>query len=92
MLDLIPGTGSSNPPPSSGESTNFRFLSGGARIVEKLSPIVIEAVGGLATHVLMRLGIAEIDQHPVPHILGNNTGEPSDRVSDRAVIDADQFA
>src|SRR5215472_12183733 len=27
MLDLIPGTGSSNPPPSSGESANFRFLA-----------------------------------------------------------------
>jgi hypothetical protein len=26
MLDLIPGTGSSNPPPSCGESANFRFL------------------------------------------------------------------
>src|SRR5215472_13303990 len=46
MLDLIPGTGSSNPLPSSGESTNFRFLSGGARIVEKLSPIVTGYVVG----------------------------------------------
>ena len=27
MLDLIPGTGSSNPPPSSEESANHRFLS-----------------------------------------------------------------
>src|SRR5215831_13035134 len=27
MLDLNPGTGSSNPFPSSGESANFRFLS-----------------------------------------------------------------
>ena len=40
MLDLIPRTGGSNPPPSRDESTNFRFLSGEARIVEKLSPIV----------------------------------------------------
>jgi len=29
-----------NPSSSSGESCNHRFLSGGARIVEKLSPIV----------------------------------------------------
>ena len=36
MLDLNPGTGISNPSPSSGESANHRFLSGGARIVEKL--------------------------------------------------------
>src|SRR5215467_11158805 len=42
--------------------------------------------------VLMRLGIAEIDHHPVPHILGDKTGEPGDRISDRAVIDADEFA
>ena len=27
MLDLNPGTGSSNPFPSSGESSNFRFLA-----------------------------------------------------------------
>ena len=38
------GTGSSNPSPSSGESANFRFLNGGARIVEKLSPIVTSYV------------------------------------------------
>src|SRR5262244_3134142 len=28
MLDLIPGTGSSNPLRSTGESANFRYLSG----------------------------------------------------------------
>ena len=46
------GTDNSNPHPSSGESTNFRFLSGGARIVEKLSPIVtgyvVAAMGAAA--------------------------------------------
>jgi len=39
-----PGTGISNPFLSSGESTNFRFLSGRARIVEKLSPIAAESL------------------------------------------------
>jgi hypothetical protein len=42
--------------------------------------------------VFMRLGIGEIDQHPIAEILGDKTGEPGDRVCDTAVISAYHFA
>ena len=42
--------------------------------------------------VLMRLRIAEIDQHTVAHVLGNKTGEAGDRIGDAAVILPDQLA
>ena len=40
--------------------------------------------------VLMRLRIAEIDQHAIAHVLGDKAGEAADRVGDGAVIGADQ--
>ena len=42
--------------------------------------------------VLMRLWVAEIDQHPIAHILGDEPGERGDRVGDAAVIGADHLA
>jgi hypothetical protein len=42
--------------------------------------------------VLMRLGIAEIDQHAVAHVLGDKTGKPGDRVGDAAMVGADNLA
>ena len=42
--------------------------------------------------VLVRLGIAEIDQHAVAHVFGDKTGEAGDRVGDAMVIGADDFA
>jgi len=35
--------------------------------------------------------IAEIDQHPIAHVLGDKAVEAADRIADRAVI-ADQLA
>ena len=42
--------------------------------------------------VLMRLRIAEIEQHPVAHILGDKAVEAADRISDNAVVVPDQLA
>ena len=42
--------------------------------------------------VLMRLRIAEIDQHPVAHVFGDKAVEAADRLADRAVVVADQLA
>ena len=42
--------------------------------------------------VLVRLGIAEIDQHPVAHVLGDKPGEADNGVGDAAVIGADDLA
>ena len=42
--------------------------------------------------VLMRLRIAEIDQHPVAHVLGDKAVEAADRLGDGAVVGADQLA
>ena len=42
--------------------------------------------------VLMRLGIAEIDQHPVAHIFGDKAGKAGDRVGDAAMIRANDLA
>ena len=42
--------------------------------------------------VLMRLRIAEVDQHPVAHIFGDKPVEPADRIGDGAVVGADQLA
>ena len=42
--------------------------------------------------VLMRLRIAEIDQHPVAHVFGDKAVEAADRLGDGAVIGADQLA
>jgi hypothetical protein len=39
----------------------------------------------------MRLRVAEIDDHPVTHILGNKTGETADRLVDDAMIGADRL-
>jgi hypothetical protein len=39
--------------------------------------------------VLVRLWIAEIHQHPVAHVLGDETVEPGDRLGDALVIGAD---
>jgi hypothetical protein len=41
--------------------------------------------------VLMRLRIAEIDQHPVAHIFGDKAVEAADRLGDGAVVVADQL-
>jgi len=35
--------------------------------------------------------IAEIDQHPIAHVLGDKV-EAADRIADRAVVIADQLA
>ena len=42
--------------------------------------------------VLMRPRIAEIDQHPVAHVLGDKAVEAADRIGDGAVVVADQLA
>ena len=42
--------------------------------------------------VLMRLGIAEINQHAVAHILGDKTAKAADGVGDAAVVGADDLA
>ena len=42
--------------------------------------------------VLMRLRIAEIDQHPVAHVFGDKAVEAADRLGDGAVVGADQLA
>jgi hypothetical protein len=41
--------------------------------------------------VLMRLGIAEIDQNAVAHIFGDKAGETADGIGDAAVVGADQL-
>ena len=42
--------------------------------------------------VLMRLGIAEINQHAVAHILGDKTAKAADGVGDAAMVGADDLA
>jgi hypothetical protein len=42
--------------------------------------------------VLVRLRIAEIDQYPVTHVLGDKAVEAADRLADRTVVVADQLA
>ena len=42
--------------------------------------------------VLMRLRIAEIDQHAVAHVFGDKAVEAADRLGDRVVVGADQLA
>ena len=42
--------------------------------------------------VLVRLRVAEIDQHPVAHVLGDKAVEAGDRLGDRAVVGADDLA
>ena len=42
--------------------------------------------------VLMRLRIAEIDQHAVAHVFGDKAVEAADRLGDRAVVVPDQLA
>ena len=42
--------------------------------------------------VLMRLGIAEINQHAVAHILGDKTAKAGDGVGDAAMVGADDLA
>ena len=42
--------------------------------------------------VLIRLRMAETDQHPVAHILGDKAVEAADRIGDGAVVVADQLA
>ena len=42
--------------------------------------------------VLMRLRIAEIDQHPVAHVLGDKAVEAADRIGHGAVVVPDQLA
>ena len=42
--------------------------------------------------VLMRLGIAKIDQDTVAHVFGDKPGETGDRLGDAAVICADDVA
>ena len=39
----------------------------------------------------MRLRVAEIDQHPVAHVLGDKAVEAADRLGDGAVVGADQL-
>ena len=42
--------------------------------------------------VLVRLRVAEIDQHAVAHVLGDEAAEAGDRLGDAAVIGADDLA
>src|SRR6516162_5256237 len=42
--------------------------------------------------VLMRLGIAEINEHAVAHIFGDKTAKAGDRVSHTAMVGADDLA
>jgi hypothetical protein len=42
--------------------------------------------------VLVRLGIAEIDQHAVAHILGDKAAKAADGVGDTAMVGADDLA
>ena len=42
--------------------------------------------------ILVRLGIAEIDEHAVAHILGDKTAKPADGVRDAAMVGADDLA
>ena len=42
--------------------------------------------------VLMRLGIAKIDQHAVAHILGDKTAKAADGVGHAAMVGADDLA
>ena len=42
--------------------------------------------------VLVRLRVAEIDQHAVAHVLGDKAVEAADRLGDAAVIGADHLA
>ncbi len=42
--------------------------------------------------VLMRLRIAEINEHAVAHVFGDKAGEPPDRFGDATVIGADDLA
>src|SRR5262249_20779107 len=39
--------------------------------------------------ILMGVGIAEIDEHPIAHIPGHEAAEPGDRLRDALVIGAD---
>ena len=39
--------------------------------------------------VLVGLGVAEIDEHPVAHVFGNEAVEPSDCLRDAFMIGAD---
>ncbi len=40
----------------------------------------------------MRLRVAEIDQHPVAHVLGDKPGEAGDSVGDAAVVSPNDLA
>jgi len=40
----------------------------------------------------MRLGIAEINQYPIAHILGDKTAKVADGVGDAAMVGADNLA
>jgi hypothetical protein len=42
--------------------------------------------------ILMRLGVAEINEHPIAHILGDKTAKAADGVGDTAMIGADDLA
>jgi hypothetical protein len=42
--------------------------------------------------VLMRLGIAEINEHAVAHILGDKAAKPTDGVGNAAMVGADDLA
>jgi len=42
--------------------------------------------------ILMRLGIAEMDQHAVAHILGDKAAKAADGVGDAAMVGADNLA
>jgi len=42
--------------------------------------------------VLVRLGIAEINEHAIAHILGDKTAKAADGVGDAAMVGADDLA
>ena len=60
-----------------------------ANRVDDRKPCADRALGVV---VLMRLGIAEINQHAIAKILGDKAVEASDRVGNAAVIGAGYFA
>jgi hypothetical protein len=42
--------------------------------------------------VLVRLRVAEVHQHPIAHVIGDEAVEAGDRIGDAAVIGADDLA
>jgi hypothetical protein len=55
-------------------------------------PIPMSACSAKRQRNLVRLRVAEIQQHPVAHVVGDKAVEARDRLGDAAVIGADDLA